>query len=300
MDRPPVCDYEGSDYQSAFWDTGARQYEDHVEAVALKRLLPAGGKLLLELGAGAGRNTPRYAGFDRVVLLDYSLTQLQQAQARLASPNKYVYVAADVYHLPFIENLFDAATMIRVLHHLADVDRALGQIAAALAPGATFILEFANKRNLKAMLRYLLGRQSWSPYSRDPIEFVKLNFDFHPAMVRDALHKAGFSTQRQLSVSHFRADWFKRLIPLGILVAMDSFLQPTGSLIQFSPSIFTQNCVIKSGKPVSAPADPWGMFKCPTCNSQPLSPGHDALICYNCGARYPIRDGVYDFRAAGR
>ena len=38
---------------------------------------------MLELGAGAGRNTPRYAGFERIVLLDYSTTQLAQAQEKL-------------------------------------------------------------------------------------------------------------------------------------------------------------------------------------------------------------------------
>ncbi len=58
MPQPPVCDYDGSDYQSSFWDKGGREYEDRVEAIALKRLLPQSGHLLLELGAGAGRNTP--------------------------------------------------------------------------------------------------------------------------------------------------------------------------------------------------------------------------------------------------
>lgn len=83
MTTPPVCDYEGSDYQTSFWDQGGRQYEDLAETIALKRLLPAQGKLLLELGAGAGRNTPRYKGFEQIVLLDYSRTQLQQARERM-------------------------------------------------------------------------------------------------------------------------------------------------------------------------------------------------------------------------
>ena len=37
---PPVCNYEGSDYQTSFWDQGGREYEDRAEAIALKRLLP--------------------------------------------------------------------------------------------------------------------------------------------------------------------------------------------------------------------------------------------------------------------
>ena len=93
---PPVCNYEGSDYQTSFWERGGRAYEDAVESVALKRLLPTAGKLLLELGAGAGRNTPRYQGYDRVVLLDYSCTQLQQAQQRLGQQPRYTFVAADI------------------------------------------------------------------------------------------------------------------------------------------------------------------------------------------------------------
>ena len=150
---PPVCNYEGSDYQTSFWDKGGREYEDRTEAIALKRLLPASGRLMLELGAGAGRNTPRYLGFDRIVLNDYSRTQLEQAQARLGKSDKYIYVAADVYRLPFVDALFDGATMIRVLHHMADAPKALKQIRNVMSANGTFILEFANKLNLKAILR---------------------------------------------------------------------------------------------------------------------------------------------------
>src|SRR5512141_1201010 len=137
-ETPPVCNYEGSDYQTSFWDRGGREYEDRTEAIALQRLLPKSGRLLLELGAGAGRNTPRYRGFERVVLLDYSRTQLQQAQARLGNDGRYLYVAADIYRLPFVPGLFDAATMIRTLHHMMDAPRALGQVRQALQPGAVF------------------------------------------------------------------------------------------------------------------------------------------------------------------
>src|SRR5450830_106738 len=92
--RPPVCDYEGSDYQTRFWEKGGRDYEDRCEAIALKSLLPQSGQLMLELGAGAGRNTTRYHGFERVILLDYSRTQLKQAQERLGTSDRYIYVAA--------------------------------------------------------------------------------------------------------------------------------------------------------------------------------------------------------------
>jgi SAM-dependent methyltransferase len=240
MPEPSICDYDRSDYQSAFWDQGRREYEDRVEAIALKRLLREGGRLLLELGAGAGRNTPRYAGFRRIVLVDYSRTQLQQAQSQLGRSARYLYVVADAYHLPFVRGSFDAATMIRVLHHMVDAPRALAQVRNVLAPRAPFILEYANKRNIKAILRYWLGNQEWNPFTLDPVEFAELNFDFHPRAVRGWLQGLGFRIEQTLTVSHFRAGFLKRRLPLSVLVFLDSLLQWTGAFWQLTPSVFVR------------------------------------------------------------
>lgn len=298
---PPICNYEGSDYQTAFWDQGGRAYEDRTEAIALKRLLPPKGRLLLELGAGAGRNTPRYRGFDRIVLLDFSRTQLEQAQQRLGASDKYFYVAADVYRLPFVDGLFDGATMIRVLHHMADAPKALEQVKNVMRPGGTFILEFANKLNLKAILRYWLGRQTWNPFTLEPVEFVKLNFDFHPKAIRNWLSGLDFTVQRTLTLSHFRVGWMKRFIPTGILVFFDSLLQWTGMLWQFTPSVFVKAL---RGKPHSihgAETFPrvtslGAFFKCPDCGFVPLEDRQTHLECYGCRKKWEVKDGIYDFR----
>lgn len=297
MPNPPICNYEGSDYQSAFWDKGGRAYEDRTEAIALKRLLPRSGRLMLELGAGAGRNTPRYRGFEQIVLLDYSRTQLAQAQGRLGTSEKYVYVAADIYRLPFVDALFDAATMIRALHHMADAPRALGQVRKVLQPGGAFILEFANKVNLKAILRYLLGRQQWSPFTLEPVEFAELNFDFHPKAVRSWLQGLGFRVERTLTVSHFRLGLLKRALPTGILVFLDSLLQWTGALWQLSPSVFVK-CRVSGAK--SQVPDLSGnvlqLFKCPECGQSPLAVQREHLVCPNCKRKWAVKDGIYDFR----
>ena len=290
--RPPVCDYEGSEYQANFWDQGGREYEDRVEAVALRRLLPGSGRLLLELGAGAGRNTPRYQGFQQIVLLDYSLSQLRQAQQRLGSSQRYIYVAADVYRLPLAPGLFDAATMIRTLHHLKDPVCALSQVRQVLQAGAVFILEFANKHNLKAILRYGLGKQSWSPFSLEPVEFAELNFDFHPRLVRDWLFQSGFKVERQLAVSHFRLGWLKRILPLDLLVKMDSLAQWSGRWWQLTPSVFIRASA--QGEASQKPQD--AFFRCPECAYLPLEDARDRLICPSCGRIWALRDGIYDFR----
>ena len=292
-EKPPVIDYEDSDYQTSFWDEGGREYEDRTEQIALKRLLSDRGKLLLEIGAGAGRNTPRYHGFERVVLLDYSLTQLQQAQEFLGRDPKYIFVAGDVYQLPFVENLFDGSTMIRTLHHIQDPPKALAQIHRVIIGSSPFILEYANKQNLKAILRYLVGKQDWNPFSHEAVEFVKLNFDFHPKSIKKWLEEAGFIIERKLTVSHFRIGYLKRIIPTGLLVFLDSIFQFTGAFWQLTPSVFIRNSVQKES---SVPGS--GFFQCPSCGEAlpDGDPGKKSLTCPGCQKTYPIQDGIFDFR----
>lgn len=293
---PPICDYEGSDYQVSFWEKGGREYEDRVEAIALKRLLPEGGGLLLELGAGAGRNTPRYGGFQRIVLLDYSLTQLEQAQAGLGRSERFTYVAGDINRLPFVDGLFDAATMIRVLHHMADAPRALDQVHDVLKCNGIFILEFANKRNAKSILRFWLGRQQWNPFSPEPVEFADLNFDFHPDRVQAWLEDLNFRVERKLTVSHFRAGILKKLVPTGLLVFLDSLLQRTGGLWQYTPSVFFRARGGNSAHEMDSSAERIAMFKCPSCGSSTLDEAPGWLVCGNCGMQWGIVNGIYDFR----
>ena len=300
MTTPPVCNYEGSDYQQSFWDQGGREYEDRAEAIALKRMLPtpagAGGTLMLELGAGAGRNTPRYTGFERIVLLDYSTTQLAQAQEKLGCSGKYIYVAADIYRLPFRDRQFDAATMIRTLHHMADAPKALRQVRNVLRSNAVFILEFANKLNFKSILRYLTGRQKWSPFTLEPVEFVKLNFDFHPRAIRGWLGELGFSIEKTLTVSHFRLGLLKRIVPARLLAALDGLFQPTGKYWQFTPSVFVKAKIKDDTQFNEASLNVIELFKCPDCEGEKLEEKTNYLHCPICESNWAVKDGIYDFR----
>jgi SAM-dependent methyltransferase len=294
--RPPICDYEGSDYQARFWDKGGREYEDRCESIALRHLLPESGELLLELGAGAGRNTLRYKGFERVVLLDYSRTQLKQAQEHLGYSDRYIYVAADIYRLPFVNELFDAATMIRVLHHMADAPAALRQVSNVMQPGGCFILEFANKRNLKSILRYLLGLQAWNPFAPESVEFAPLNFDFHPRFLRTLLISLGFQIEKTLTVSHFRIGLLKQTIPPNLLAGLDSIFQWTGALWQFTPSVFLRTRIVGENVRPEVQKNPASFFKCPECEHSPLVIRDPQIICPSCKRQWKISEGIYDFR----
>ena len=182
--------------------------------------------------------------------------------------------------------------MIRTLHHMADAPLALRQVRQALQPGATFILEFANKHNLKAILRYLLRRQDWSPFTLEPVEFAALNFDFHPRAVRSWLKESGFAVQRQLTVSHFRMELLKRLLPLELLVRMDALAQLTGDWWQLSPSVFVKAQAVGE-TPLAAPGT---FFRCPECGGSELEEKIEVLVCRSCERRWGFVGGIYDFR----
>jgi SAM-dependent methyltransferase len=294
-DRASICDYEGSNYRTEFWEGQGREYEDKVERIALRKLLPPkGGARMLEVGAGFGRLTDEYHHYRQVVLLDYSFSQLQYAQEQLGRSGRYIFVAADAYKLPFRPGLFDGVSMVRVLHHMADVPAVLAQIRKVLAADGVFILEHANKRNLKAMLRYVLKKQDWSPYELAPVEFVELNFDFHPAYIVNELQAAGFRLERRIPVSFFRIPALKDRIPVGMLAALDGLLQHTGLL--YTPSIFTRSTAQGDTPDNTQITSVDSLFVCPETGS-PLQREGDTLYSPQSGLRYAVRDGIYDFKA---
>jgi ubiquinone/menaquinone biosynthesis C-methylase UbiE len=290
---PPVCDYEGSDYRARFWQGKGREYEDRAERIALRRLMPPNGNKLIEIGAGYGRLAGEYTGYDRVILFDYSRSLLREAQALLGDDPRYLFVAGNWYHMPFVDGLFDTIVQVRTLHHAADVPALFSQLARIARPEGRYVLEYANKRNLKAILRHSVGRQEWSPFDLEPIEFAALNFDFHPQWIQSQLESAGFTPGRRLTVSHFRLALLKKLLPTALLVSLDKAAQLTGRAVQLSPSVF-----VHSNHPATgAIAAEGAMFACPLCLT-PLENGSRPLTCPNeqCAHQWPVNEGLYDFK----
>ena len=287
---PRIIDYEGSDYRTAFWEGQGREYEDLAERFALRSLLPPAGERIIDIGGGFGRLLDLYDGYKQVVLMDYSRSQLQDAQQRLGQ-GRITYVAANVYEMPFTAGAFDTAIMVRVLHHLSDAPGAMRSVRQILRPGGTFVLEYANKRNLKAILRYLLRRQSVSPFAREPWEFAPLHFDFHPAHVEQSLAGADLHIERQLAVSHFRIGWLKRHVPAHILATADRWLQQPLAGLKCTPSMFVLSRAVGE---VAAPGTS-SIFCCPRCRGQ-LVPEPEQLNCQSCGRRWSTAGGIHDFK----
>jgi SAM-dependent methyltransferase len=235
-----------------------------------------------------------------VILLDFSKSLLRQAQERLGGEGRYTYVAANVYQMPLVDDLVDAAAMVRVIHHLADVPGALRQLYRVIRPQGVFLLEFASKLHLKSLLRYAVRRQSWSPLTLEPVEFASLNFDFHPQWVKAKLAACGFEIDRIRTVSRFRIPLLKRIVPASLLARLDGALQWLGDLWQLTPSVFVRARHNGTAAPHATnldDGDPAAILRCPRCETSHWQHEPTALRCLKCDARWAIDDGIYDLRA---
>lgn len=291
----PRCDYEGSTYQQTFW-TAARRYEELAERAALRKLLPPTGRRIVEIGAGAGRLADLYAGYEEVYLVDYARSQLDQARARWGADPRFTFVQGDIYNLPFPDGYFDTVVTVRVLHHIKSLGPAFGSIWRVLRPGGIYVTEFASKRNLKAILRYLLRRAKpgENPFSLAPYEFVPLNIDYHPDHLIWELRQAGFEVIRELGASFFRLGVLKEHVPAETLAQLDSRLQGPLAPLRLTPSIFLRAEARAHSRQPSA--DPGARWRCPACHATQVETQSEQLVCLACGATYPITGGIICMR----
>ncbi|MCE7988735.1 MAG: class I SAM-dependent methyltransferase [Caldilinea sp. CFX5] len=296
----PVIDYENSQYKTDFWEGQGRNYEDATERLALRQLLPHHGVRIAEIGAGFGRLADLYLGYEQIVLFDYSRTLLQEAVSRWGHDPRFVFVAGNIYQLPLATGVLDTLVMVRVMHHLADVPQALQQLARTLHKRSVAVLEYANKRNLKAIARWLLQRQQWSPFSPAPLEFVALNFDFHPAWMEQQLAAAGLQRKHQFGVSHFRLPVLKQRIDANRLAKLDSYLFRPGGYYPVAPSVFVQATLVENR--TSAAVDSHNqrlaaLFRCPLCQAEAFqSVTEEQLLCRQCNAAFAKKAGIWDFK----
>ncbi len=236
-----ICDYSDTDY-AQFWAGGDRIYEDQSERNALRRLTADMSGTCLEIGAGYGRLVNEYARqCSQVLLTDYAEPLLVQAQRRIwqLGLDNVTCMRLNLYELQRCGRQFDNAICIRVMHHVEAVPDFFRQVNLTLHDGGAFILEYANKRNLLEILRWLFHRPNIGPFDRQPSERKdNVYYNFHPAYIADMLRQNGFEIEQELSVSIFRSRCLKRLLPQHLLSGLDRLLQRPLGPLHLSPSVF--------------------------------------------------------------
>jgi hypothetical protein len=209
-------------------------------------------------------------------------------------------VAGNIYQLPFATGILDSLAMIRVMHHLADVPSALQQLSRVLHSQSVAVLEYANKRNLKAIARWLSGRQPWSPFQPEPIEFVELNFDFHPVWMKERFAESDFVIRKQWAVSHFRLSLLKNRVAAERLARWDQRLFEPGGQLPLAPSVFLQSGLSVRRERARIDTDLASvekLFCCPLCTAEAfVLADSNRLTCQSCQSNFLNKDGIWDFK----
>lgn len=242
--------YDKYDYPS-YWRS--REYEHKSEIIALKDLLSKIPKIknLLDVGAGYGRLTPFYLyRCKKITLSDPSARLLSLARKKYQNDYPHSrYLQSKLENLPskLKSGSFDTIILIRVLHHLSDIDRSFKIIYQLLAERGYFILEFANKRHIKALLsEFLKGNTTFllDIFPKDlrnkrNIRRKTLPFlNYHPDHIKKLLNNSGFEILEKRSVSNFRSSFFKKFFPLDTLLKLEQLLQVLLARYNYGPSLF--------------------------------------------------------------
>lgn len=280
--------YEGFDYV-AFWRDRGRFHLDELEHRLVADLLPASGRRILDAGCGFGRLTDVYVDrFEHVVLLDSAWSLLEQARDRWAG--RVTLVAADLRALPFAAGAFDATVIVRVLHHFDDPRPVLTGLRRASAPGARLVFNASNSRNPRRVARYLLRLERPSPFGHGPVAYDSQTFGWSPKDLEHLVAESGFTLRgfRGVGVMDKLAA---HAGPLGRHVPHGTALSRPLGWLRLAPSLFgaadARDCETER---------PEGLFRCPSCGAGVVARGY-GFACRVCDRRYPMRDGILDFRA---
>ena len=241
MSEKVISDYNGYDYKAEFWDNAGREYEDQADRMAIRKLLPKRMASFADIGGGYGRLANEYLKrAHKVYLFDYSKTELKQAKEIYG--DKIETKAGDIYKLPFKDGSLDGLMMVRVTHHLKELDKAVAELYRVLKPGGVAVIEVANKRTLPKMARFVTRRSKVNPFDKKVANYKEISkngfFNYHPKYVEEIFDKTGFKLERVLSVSNFRSKSLKKTFGTNNLVKMEDKAQKILAPIRFAPSIY--------------------------------------------------------------
>src|SRR4030042_149318 len=240
--------YDSFDYPS-YWI--GREYEHKAEVLAISAFLNKINKIgtILEIGTGFGRLTPIYAIRGKKIILSDPSSRLLSIAKKEFSQKKYSFIQSSLNNLPnkFKKGSIDLIILVRVIHHMNKIDYAIQTVSDLLNKGGYLILEYPNKIHLKATLIELIkgnltvfldifpkDRRSTKSIKNKTLPF----FNYHPEIINKILKDKGFEIVETRSVSNIRSGFFKRILPLELLLFLEKMFQTLFSKIYFGPSIF--------------------------------------------------------------
>jgi SAM-dependent methyltransferase len=246
----------------------------------------------VDLGCGYGRLSECYLNrFNQTILVDSSISLLRQAQE--TTNGRGWFLAGDINHLPFKQGSFDTVLMVRVFHHLPDSQKCLSEVGRIASRGGSFIFSYSNKRNLARIAGYLLGRDPNNPFSIETHGLDTTLIRHHPRYVSNLLVQTGF-TNLQFRGAGVVDKITKSQGPYHIWLTLGKFLAPFFGKTKLSPWVFCKGIVPGKTKLIETETI-IDLLQCPLCGSN-LIDERNLFLCSGCKEKYPVSDGIIDFR----
>ena len=215
----------------------------------------------------------------------------------------YLWVAANLYHLPFVDGAFTGTVMVRVYHHLENPAAAMRELARVLRAGGRAIVSYSPKPSWGTMVidvQHALRSSKEAPFrsttfSRAPAVEVSSGNEF-PTVVSSrerfaaTAHAAGFRVESEEGTGfeefrplrRFPSDYFRRW--------SQSVGRAPGFPVRFA------RLVVERPRP-----SPWTarerILACPRCRTGLDAPVEGrGLLCPACSYAGSWSDGVIDLR----
>lgn len=229
--------YDDPDFSyQDYWKN--RVYEHQCEVLAIQKLLENQHfNKAVDIGGGFGRLSELISKYCRkTLLIEPSAKQRALAKRRLKD-TKIEVLAGLSDKTKLEDSSVDLVVLIRVMHHLPDVNSTLAEVHRILNPNGIAIIEFASSLNLKSRIISWLTGKPILPVPLDRRRMVNIRqgsipfVNHHPITFQKTLIRNGFSIQKILSVSNFRGMPIKSLW-------LEKILQPALGKLYFGPSIF--------------------------------------------------------------
>jgi ubiquinone/menaquinone biosynthesis C-methylase UbiE len=135
-----------------------------------------------DLGCGTGQVSAAIAPFvSRVVSVDASAAMLQAAKRRLHGFGNVELRRGDLEALPIDDARLDAATLMLVLHHVPEPERAIAEVARVLKPGGRILIVDMQPHD-RDNYRQQMGHV-WLGFSDDHVKRMLADAGFEEARV---------------------------------------------------------------------------------------------------------------------
>jgi ubiquinone/menaquinone biosynthesis C-methylase UbiE len=243
MGKKHFYDDEDFSYRT-YWQK--REYENSSEVMAINRLLGKRHfKNSADIGGGFGRLTKILSGFSKNTILVEPSEKMREMAADYLKDTRSIKIISGTSEKTNLDSQsLDLVTSFRVFHHIPELQSTFEELTRIIKPDGLILFEFANSINFKSRIHSIvtgkpilvlpIDRRSQTNIRNQTIHFV----NHHPVSIHKILKRNSFKVIKILSVSNFRFQILKKLIPIKVLLVLEYLFQTLFSGLYFGPSIF--------------------------------------------------------------